>query len=212
MFSLPGPFIAPAHPRALIVLLHGYGDTGDNFLAVAQGLAAYVPEAFFWVPDGLDPWEDSPLGRQWFSLQDVTLEQPFSPMLMQRMDQAAVRLLTLLKAGIGPFQGPILIGGFSQGAAMAMHIGLQHAPVAGIVGFSGFYTLTHPPRYCCPVFWYHGQDDQIVPITLLDQARLSFAHYHIPLQVCRIPKVAHTIVNPGLQAAGQFIQQLLYPL
>ena len=57
----------------------------------------------------------------------------------------------------------IVIGGFSQGAAMACTVGLEYPkPLGGILMFSGFYSYFIKPsmfNLMTPVFVHHGLQD-----------------------------------------------------
>lgn len=82
----------------------------------------------------------------------------------------------------------IMIGGFSQGGAIALHIGLRFQEVlAGIINLSGY--LLFPEQFerersaashITPFLFYHGQNDQIMPygIGRAGYERLRKAKHH----------------------------------
>ena len=53
-----------------MVLLHGVGADGQDLIGLAPMLADFLPHARFVAPDGPQPCDLAPYGRQWFSLQD----------------------------------------------------------------------------------------------------------------------------------------------
>ena len=65
-----------------------------------------------------------------------------------------------------------MIGGFSQGAAMALHIGARHPePLAGVLALSGYLVLADrlareraAANLSTPVLMCHGTFDDVVPI------------------------------------------------
>src|SRR5690606_16806665 len=68
----------------------------------------------------------------------------------------------------------IVLAGFSQGAVMALHVGLRHTKkLAGIMALSGYIALPHKveqevqaANQTTPIFMAHGNDDNVVPIDL----------------------------------------------
>ena len=73
MAQLQGPSFGPSAggpPRQLVVLLHGVGADGQDLIGLAPMLARDLPHARFVAPDGPQPCDLAPYGRQWFSLQD----------------------------------------------------------------------------------------------------------------------------------------------
>jgi predicted esterase len=70
---------------------------------------------------------------------------------------------------------PLYIGGFSQGAAMSLFVGLQNQdlPIRGVVALSGycFPINVAEARAQTPVFLYHGLDDAVIPEV---KARMSY--------------------------------------
>ena len=61
----------------------------------------------------------------------------------------------------------VFIGGFQQGTAMALHVGLGYEkPLGGVVGLSGYklkQTTTHENNKNTPVFLAHGEEDLEIP-------------------------------------------------
>mmetsp|Transcript_50706 Transcript_50706/g.99332 ORF Transcript_50706/g.99332 Transcript_50706/m.99332 type:complete len:292 (-) Transcript_50706:206-1081(-) len=65
----------------------------------------------------------------------------------------------------------IMVGGFSQGGAMALRVGLSHsAPLGGILSCSAYLLLANtypecinPSNVATPVWAYHGRADPTVP-------------------------------------------------
>jgi phospholipase/carboxylesterase len=107
MALLSGPRLPPRRPgppRELVVLLHGVGADGNDLIGPAPELARRLPDAAFVAPDGPEPCDMAPFGRQWFSLQDRR------PTALLAGVQASVPLLNafldaeLRDTGLGPGQ------------------------------------------------------------------------------------------------------------
>lgn len=217
MFSFFGPQRTCAHPDALIVLLHGYGLSGDYFMPLVD--AFNLPNAYFWCPDGLEPCPEYPPGRQWFSFEgsfwnvDPQAQQDHTLGLLkaswhtfyQRLDRAASEIAHRIQEGLKGFTGPVFIGGFSQGCGMAFHIGLEKMTLAGVVGFSGFYLLEQEPAYKPPFFWCHGDRDEMIDISWMTQAQQGLLAYNIPVESHVIRNLTHQVSVDGVQKAREFI-------
>ncbi|MEA1938735.1 MAG: phospholipase, partial [Pseudomonadota bacterium] len=121
--ELDGPVYEPASgnpPRQLVVLLHGYGDTGDGLIDLAPALARFMPDARFVAPHAPEPFELAFFGRQWFSLEDLDD--------MSAIEAGAERARPVLDAFLdeelavaGLPESRLAILGFSQGARMALY-------------------------------------------------------------------------------------------
>ena len=72
-FTLDGPRIDPASGKAarqLVILLHGLGADGNDLIGLAPHWAEFLPDAAFASPTAPFPCDMSPMGYQWFSVQD----------------------------------------------------------------------------------------------------------------------------------------------
>src|ERR671910_2370048 len=116
MAKLLGPATGPlagGAPRQLVVLLHGVGADGQDLIGLAPMLAEKLPHALFIAPDGPQPCDMAPYGRQWFSLQD---RRPAA--LLAGVKRAAPLLDAFLDELLerhGLDEGRLALLGFSQG-------------------------------------------------------------------------------------------------
>lgn len=108
----------------------------------------------------------------------------------------------------------LLIVGFSQGAMMALHVGLrrQH-PIAGIIGISGMLVdpasleaeITNRP----PVLLIHGTADDVVPFRSLELASQALNAAHVPVTRHISTGLGHSVDQEGLAAAAAFVARVL---
>lgn len=148
-------------PGAL--LLHGYGADGHDLAPIAPMLpgTVLVPSAEHSTPYG---------GRQWWGLEDQTrpaIALSATDAVAQghlELEAAVTRIHTLIDELP---DGPVLLGGFSQGAMLALAAGLGHPRVGSIVAMSGALARdaavtarTASPRR---VLVAHGRQDPTVP-------------------------------------------------
>ena len=166
-----------AQPVASVVVLHGLGADGSDFVPVAQAmdLSAVGPVRFVFPSAPVRPVSIN--GgyemRAWYDIY------PPNPGGARREDeaglresQAIVQQLLDREAQRGVAPGRTVLMGFSQGCAMTLLAGLR-APqrLAGLAALSGYLPLagaTAAERSTAnrdtPVFMAHGdQDDIVVP-------------------------------------------------
>ena len=163
---------APA-PTACVIVLHGLGADGNDFVPIARelDLSAVGPMRFVFPHAPIRPVtvNGGMKMRAWYDI--------YTPELVRREDEAGLRasvadVQALLdrEAALGiPPERTVLMG-FSQGCAMSLLTGLR-APrcLAGVVGLSGYLplaALTAAERSVAnqgvPVFLAHGRHDGVV--------------------------------------------------
>jgi phospholipase/carboxylesterase len=214
--KLSGPMLPPASgqtPKQAVVLLHGYGSDGNDLIGLAPHWQGLLPDALFVSPNGPDQCRQLASGFQWF---DVSFEGDRLARRQVGVMQARPVLVEFLEdlwsqTGIAP-QDTILAG-FSQGAMMALHVGLSlETPLMGIIGFSGAFLPPEgfgtAPLAQSPVCLIHGDLDTVVePQHSADaDAVLRQAGYDVRYHVSR--GVAHGIAPDGLAFASDFIAQI----
>jgi phospholipase/carboxylesterase len=160
-------------PVASLIVLHGLGADGSDFVPIARELDLSVvgPVRFVFPHAPVRPvtLNGGMQMRAWYDI--------YAPDLVRREDEAGLRasvldVQALLDAeaarGIPPERTVLM--GFSQGCAMALLAGLR-APqrLAGVVGLSGYLPLaatTAAERSAAnrdvPVFLAHGTFDPVV--------------------------------------------------
>ncbi len=211
MALLSGPRLPPRRPgpaRQLVVLLHGVGADGNDLIGLAPGLAERLPHAAFVAPDGPEPCDMAPFGRQWFSLRD---RQPAA--LLAGVQRSLPVLNAFLDAelgdaGLGARQ--LALVGFSQGTMLALYAALRRAPaLAAVLGYSG--ALLAAERLAAevtsrpPVFLIHGAADEIVPVQALHAAIQGLQAAEVPVQWAIRAGLGHGIDPDGIAHGAAFL-------
>lgn len=197
------PRAGDAAPELLLCFAHGYGAPGTDLVPLAAELVELqpalarcrfvFPEAPL-VPEELGPWG----GRAWWPIDLVALQRALDagvPRILadtepEGMGPARRKLhatldLALRQAGLG--WDRLVLGGFSQGAMLAVDLALRaDEPPAGVVAFSPTLLCEdvwrrHAPRRAgLPVFVSHGRQDPLLPfaataslVRLLTEAGLA---------------------------------------
>jgi phospholipase/carboxylesterase len=209
--KLSGPMLPPRSgnpPGQLVVLLHGYGADGNDLIDLGRRWQQALPEALFVAPNAPDPCGENPFGFQWFPLD---LNRTISRVTgAPQAREAIANFLAELWAQTGLSAGDTFLVGFSQGAMMALHVGLSldQAPL-GIVSFSG--ALIPPDGFegglptKPPVCLIHGELDQVVDPELSRKASLMLQIQGYDVRYHLSPGVGHGISPDGLDFATSFI-------
>lgn len=214
--TLSGPSREAASGSAdsLVVLLHGYGADGNDLIGIADALAPHLPGTRFAAPDAPEPCAGNPFGRQWFPIPwlDGSPEAAMRAGFARSAELLDAWLDGLAAGGMPP--GRTVLLGFSQGTMMSLHVGLRRAEApAGIVGFSGRLIeparLAEERRNLAPVLLVHGDQDQMIPVDALEEARAAIAAAGIPVTWHISRGVGHGIAPDGLTLALQFIRERL---
>lgn len=186
-----------AQPVASVVVLHGLGADGNDFVPIAQelDLSAVGPVRFVFPSAPVRPVtvNGGYVMRAWYDIFPPST-QPGVPRLEDdaglRQSQAQVQALLDREAARGVAPERTVLMGFSQGCAMSLLAGLR-APqrLAGIVGLSGYLPLantTAAERSAAnahtPVFMAHGRHDSVVVPSRGEAARDALLALGQPVQ------------------------------
>jgi phospholipase/carboxylesterase len=215
MRELDGPRREPKRRTAssLVVLLHGYGASGDDLIGLSNAWQGALPETVFIAPHAPErlPYQEHG-GYQWFPLTFRDHGE-----LWRGVCSAAPVLNRYLDAELARYrmeQRRLALVGFSQGTMLALHVGLRRgiAPAA-IIGYSGVIAgpehLKRDIRARPPVQLTHGEQDPVVPLEALHITREALATAGIPVEWHVRPGLAHGIDPQGLKLGGAFLERSL---
>jgi phospholipase/carboxylesterase len=184
---LEGRSGAPELPTAAsLIVLHGLGADGNDFVPVAQmlDLTKVGPVRFVFPSAPVRPvtLNGGYAMRAWYDIfppssHAAQPRQEDEPGL--RASMAQVQALIDREIAMGVPASRIVLMGFSQGCAMTLLAGLR-APqrLAGLVALSGYLPLPattaaerSEANAGLPVFMGHGEDDEIVALERGEAAR-----------------------------------------
>ena len=222
---LDGPRMPPAYggpPRQLVILLHGYGADGNDLVSLGGYWKARLPGAAFVAPNVPEFSEVVPQGRQWFSLEN------YDPNRLRRdpagaaeeyerrladAEKAAPALNAFIDAELeryGLSDDALALVGFSQGTMMSLHVSLRRErQCAAVIGYSGALCgageTPAATRSRPPVFLFHGDADEVVPIhaLFLGIEGLAAAGVSVEWHICN--GIGHGIAPEALEIGGRFL-------
>ncbi len=200
-------------PRATLIFLHGLGDSAQDrfqtfleeqlFPSDTRIILLTAPMAPVTVHYGK-------VMNSWFDIHP-----PNQPRKYNHDDvvQNQKRILETIDEEIKYYNdnpSKVFLGGFSQGAAMSMHIGLEHKRrLGGVIAASGF--LLHETELIqkdLDLLIIHGKEDEIIPLPL---AQVSY------MRALKLPNVTykildgltHTINMDVVAVVRQFAQEFI---
>ena len=208
-------------PTAAVIWLHGLGADGHDFASLVPELdLSGCPPIRFIFPHApsmpvtvnggyvMPAWYDI-LGPNLISQQDAAG--------IQASERAIVALIAHEVARGIPAEH-IVLAGFSQGCAMALHTGLRlpHR-LAGIMALSGYLPLVdrlaaerHPANAQTPVFMAHGTQDPVVAIARGEASRDALAALGQPVAWHSYP-MPHSLHPQEIFDISAFLAQVLGP-
>lgn len=166
-----------ADQSALVVILHGLGDTSQGFLDVAQHLATRLPHVKFVLPTAPTQPVTMNMGMPMPSWYDITGLDERSNEKCKGIAESRQTVQSILEKEHNEKQLPynrMVCMGFSQGGALSLFTGMQLSPeqkLAGIVVMSGYlaaksqFNIT-PGLESTPILHCHGESDPMIQLPM----------------------------------------------
>lgn len=194
----------PQDADGTVIWLHGLGADGHDFEPIVPHLGLHNTQHIRFIfphaPYIAVTINGGYVMRAWYDVFDVDLTR--------RADEAGIRgserilkdyIQSEVEKGISTDR--IVVAGFSQGGAVALHTGLRYSKsLAGILALSTYLPLhqslpgeAEAVNQSTPIFLAHGQQDPVIPIQAGERARellttLGYAvewhSYVMPHAVC----------------------------
>jgi phospholipase/carboxylesterase len=189
-----------------MVLCHGYGADGNDLIGLAPHLQQFLPTVAFVAPNA--PERCPGAGYQWFPITRLDPQETnrgvesAAPTLEAFLDSELKRM------GLPPER--LILGGFSQGTMMSLHVGLRRSvKPAAILGFSGMLTAPEPlPQLgpdAPPILLTHGDADNVIPPQALFMAAGALGRAGALVQWHLSRGSGHTIEPEGLLLGATFL-------
>ncbi len=207
------------NPAAAVIWLHGLGADGNDFAGLVPelDLEGCPPIRFVFphapsIPVTLNGGYIMPA---WYDILGTNLVDRQDAAGIQKSEQAVIALLENEAARGIPYER-IVLAGFSQGCAMALHTGLRlpHR-LAGIMALSGYLPLAD--RFATermqanantPVFMAHGTQDPVVVLERGEKSRDALAAMGHPVQWHTYP-MQHAVHPREIADIAAFLKQVL---
>jgi phospholipase/carboxylesterase len=206
-------------PRASIIILHGLGADGTDFLPMADELkldrVGPVRYIFPRAPVRPVTVNGGYAMRAWYDIlgADIARREDEAGL---RSSFAAVQALVDREVALGVPAERIVLAGFSQGCAITLGAGLRHHQrLAGLAGLSGYVPLAdttaaerHDANRLTPVFLAHGRNDGIVSLARGTAGRDLLVGLGQPVQWQDYP-MEHSVCMEEVQALQRWLLDVL---
>ncbi len=208
-----------AEPRASIIILHGLGADGTDFLAFADELRLGAVGPVRWVfpraPVRPVTINGGAAMRAWYDILGTEAARREDDAGL-RESIALVQQLIAREVARGVPAHRIVLGGFSQGCAITLGAGLRHDQrLAGLVGMSGYVPLAgqlaaerHEANRATPVFLAHGRNDGVIPLARGSAGRDLLQAQGQPVEWHEYP-MEHSVCMEEVQALQQWLLKVL---
>ena len=206
-------------PLCAVIWLHGLGADGNDFASIVPQLDLrgcppirfifpHAPSMPVTINGGyvMPAWYDI-LGANLVDRQDVAGIQKSEKAIVALIEQEAARGIAYER---------IVLAGFSQGCAMALHTGLRlpHR-LAGIMALSGYLPLAdrfpterHTANAKTPVFMAHGTQDPVVILKRGEDSRDALKALGHPVQWHTYP-MPHSVHPQEITDIAAYLKQVL---
>jgi phospholipase/carboxylesterase len=211
--------VGDGSPTAAVVWMHGLGADGNDFVPVLPYLGLGGGEAVRFVfphaPSIPVTINGGFVMPAWYDIRDGDLATRHDEDGIRRSAKSLSALVRReIERGVAP--GRIVLAGFSQGGAMALHNGLRHPePLAGIIALSTYLVLDDrlaeersEANAATPVLMVHGSMDPIVALERGEAARDRLRELGYPVEWHQFP-MGHEVCQEELEAIGVFLRDLL---
>jgi phospholipase/carboxylesterase len=208
-------------PNASVIWLHGLGADGHDFepivaeLGLTEGhgirfVFPHAPVRPITINGGMEM-------RAWYDISDQGLERGVDESgIRGSAEMVAALIESEVAAGIDSTR--IVLAGFSQGGAIALHLGLRyHQRLAGILALSTYLplapSLSHEAADAqdkLPIFVGHGSHDPLVPedfgrrsADMLEEAGYLVEYHTYPME--------HAVCAEEIRDISNWMQKRLPP-
>ncbi len=206
-------------PRATVIILHGLGADGTDFLSFADELKldAVGPVRYVFPRAPVRPVtvNGGNKMRAWYDILNMDLVQREDAVGL-RASMALVHALIDAELARGVPANRIVLGGFSQGCAIALGAGLRYGErLAGLVAMSGYLPLADtlaaersPANADTPVFQAHGRSDGVIALPRAAATRDQLLALGQPLEWHDYP-MEHSVCMEEVQHLQAFLRRVL---
>lgn len=210
------------NPAVSIIWMHGIGDHGSSFVPLVPEFdLTDCPPIRFIFPHAPERPVTANGGYEMSAWYDI-----FGDFADTRKEDSEgvnqskewIQELIAEEKARGLSADKIFLAGFSQGCAMALETALTYPEkLAGVIGLSGYIPMlsTFKERYnaankTVPVFYAHGTQDDVVPISRAEAALklmqelgqdIEWHEYHMP----------HTLCMPEIIDISNWLRKILAP-
>lgn len=206
-------------PTHSILWMHGLGADGNDFVPIVQELdlqsSMHIRFVFPHAPLQPISINNGAVMRAWYDIprQDLSCEEDTTGI---HASQSAVEILISREKENGIKPENIVLAGFSQGGALALHTGLRYPDkLAGILVLSSYLPLSKTLTADAPrsnittqIFMAHGHNDPVIPLDLaiLSKQKLLGLGYSVKWNLYQME---HSVCSEEITDVSKWLKQIL---
>jgi phospholipase/carboxylesterase len=206
-------------PDAALIFLHGLGDDGHGWSDMVPALRMphdlRIRYVFPHAPEMPVTINGGYVMPAWYDLYDADFNAR-ADLGGVRTSRAHVERLIAREIERGVPASRIVIGGFSQGGAVALYSGVRHREkLAGIVALSCYLIDAESlsgeasaANRATPIFMAHGRDDEVVRFEWGEASGNLLAAAGWPVEWRAYP-MPHSAVLEEIEDVGRFVVRVL---
>lgn len=220
MSELESIILEPEAPaNAAVIWLHGLGADGNDFVPIVDQLQlpSHSSIRFIFPHAPVRPItinQNYPMPG-WYDIRSLS---SFEDEDVAGIKESSVILQQLCEAqeADGIASSRIVIAGFSQGGAIALHCGMRFPrPLAGILALSTYLPLAeslsdeiNEEVTEVPVFMAHGRQDDVISIDMAEQSKELLINHNIDIQWQEYD-MGHAVCPDEIRDIRQWLMQVL---
>ena len=207
-----------ANPRASVIWLHGLGADGHDFEPIVGELAPFSQPLRFVFPHA--PVRPVTINggmamRAWYDIVSTELDRREDAAGVVE-SQTRVEALIRHENARGVPDESIVLAGFSQGGAIALHCMLRRTrPLAGVMALSTYLPMASraqaeatPVGRAMPVFYGHGLSDGVLSLPRAIASRDVLVQLGCPVQWHTYP-MAHSVCAAEVRDIADWLRTVL---
>jgi phospholipase/carboxylesterase len=207
------------NPTASLIVLHGLGADGNDFVPIAESLSldeiGAVRCVFPHAPVRPVTINGGMAMRAWYDIRQSDLGREEDEAGLRESQAQIEALIARERERCGPASRIVLMG-ISQGCAMTLHTGLRSTfKLAGLMGLSGYLPLIDmadserpTANVDTPIFLAHGTHDPVVTLERAEASRAKLAALGYAVQWHTYP-MQHSVCPEEIHDISRFLQSVL---
>jgi phospholipase/carboxylesterase len=206
-------------PTAAVIVLHGLGADGNDFVPIVEELplpdALAVRFVFPHAPVRAVTINQGFAMRAWYDIAAADLTHR-ADLHGVRTSRAQIEALIEREKARGIAANRLVLAGFSQGGAVSLYTGLRHAERLGAIVALSAYLIdganlaseASGANRDVPIFMAHGTADPVVRFDWGEQSRRMLEAAGYPVEWHAYP-MEHSVVWEEIEALGRFLGRVL---
>jgi phospholipase/carboxylesterase len=205
------------NPKAGVIWMHGLGADGNDFVPVVPELGLKKTAVRFVFPHA--PVQPVTINggmrmRAWYDISDGAIRREDEQGV--RASQSLIETLIERERRRGVEPGRLVLAGFSQGGAIALHTGSRHPErLAGIMALSTYVPIAEKlaaeasaANRDVPIFMAHGTDDPVIPFARAGHSRDLLRTLGYPVDWREYP-MPHSVCAEEVRDIGVWLKRVL---